>query len=219
LENALRRFKRKVQAEDIIKKVKRHSYYLKPGEKRRLVCPAFPRQFTVRRTLRCAQYCSKRSGMSYILSDPSPQIPMADVAARFGTELRLLKRYITLGQIPPAVNGKWTAAKALGVILVTMRKVRAGETGLATGKLEQWNINVKNAVSTPENRQAASIRATKMHAERKAKLAAAWRPDDWLDKPIEWRIIGTELLSQRDHMSNLEVAERLFTGRLVDLSC
>jgi ribosomal protein S21 len=32
LENALRRFKRKVQTEDIIKEVKRHSYYLKPGE-------------------------------------------------------------------------------------------------------------------------------------------------------------------------------------------
>ena len=36
LENALRRFKRKVQQEDIIKEVKRHSYYLKPGEKKRL---------------------------------------------------------------------------------------------------------------------------------------------------------------------------------------
>jgi len=36
LENALRRFKRKVQAEEIIKEVKRHAYYLKPGEKRRL---------------------------------------------------------------------------------------------------------------------------------------------------------------------------------------
>jgi small subunit ribosomal protein S21 len=36
LENALRRFKRKVQTEDIIKEVKRHSYYLKPGEKKRL---------------------------------------------------------------------------------------------------------------------------------------------------------------------------------------
>jgi len=34
LENALRRFKRKVQVEDIIKEVKRHSYYLKPGERR-----------------------------------------------------------------------------------------------------------------------------------------------------------------------------------------
>ena len=36
LENALRRFKRKVQTEDIIKEVKRHSYYLRPGEKRRV---------------------------------------------------------------------------------------------------------------------------------------------------------------------------------------
>ena len=33
MENALRRFKRKVQQEDIIKEVKRHSFYLKPGEK------------------------------------------------------------------------------------------------------------------------------------------------------------------------------------------
>lgn len=36
LENALRRFKRKVQTEEIIKDVKRHSYYLKPGERKRL---------------------------------------------------------------------------------------------------------------------------------------------------------------------------------------
>ena len=36
LENALRRFKRKVQQEDIIKEIKKHSYYLKPGEKKRV---------------------------------------------------------------------------------------------------------------------------------------------------------------------------------------
>ena len=36
LENALRRFKRKVQSEDIIKEIKKHSYYMKPGEKRRV---------------------------------------------------------------------------------------------------------------------------------------------------------------------------------------
>jgi small subunit ribosomal protein S21 len=36
LENALRRFKRKVQTEDIIKEVKKHSFYLKPGEKKRV---------------------------------------------------------------------------------------------------------------------------------------------------------------------------------------
>lgn len=36
IENALRRFKRKVQQEDVIKEVKRHSFYLKPGEKGRV---------------------------------------------------------------------------------------------------------------------------------------------------------------------------------------
>lgn len=36
LESALRRFKRKVQQEDIIKEIKKHSFYLKPGEKRRV---------------------------------------------------------------------------------------------------------------------------------------------------------------------------------------
>ena len=36
LENALRRCKRKVQTEDIIKEVKKHSFYLKPGEKKRV---------------------------------------------------------------------------------------------------------------------------------------------------------------------------------------
>ena len=36
IENALRRFKRKVQQEDIIKEVKKHSFSLKPGEKKRI---------------------------------------------------------------------------------------------------------------------------------------------------------------------------------------
>ncbi|MBI3658821.1 MAG: 30S ribosomal protein S21 [Acidobacteria bacterium] len=36
LESALKRFKRKVQQEDIIKDIKKHSFYLKPGEKRRI---------------------------------------------------------------------------------------------------------------------------------------------------------------------------------------
>ncbi len=35
IESALRRFKRKVQKEDIIKDIKKHSFYLKPGDKRR----------------------------------------------------------------------------------------------------------------------------------------------------------------------------------------
>jgi small subunit ribosomal protein S21 len=36
IESALRRFKRKVMTEDIIKEIKRHSFYLKPGAKRRV---------------------------------------------------------------------------------------------------------------------------------------------------------------------------------------
>ena len=36
LESALRRFKRKVQQEDIIKDVRKHSFFLKPGEKKRI---------------------------------------------------------------------------------------------------------------------------------------------------------------------------------------
>ena len=36
LESALRRFKRKVLQQEIIKDAKKHSYYLKPGEKRRV---------------------------------------------------------------------------------------------------------------------------------------------------------------------------------------
>jgi len=35
VENALRRFKRQVIQENIIAEVKRHSFYLKPGDKRR----------------------------------------------------------------------------------------------------------------------------------------------------------------------------------------
>ena len=36
IESALRRFKRQVQQEGIIKEVKKHSYFLKPGERKRL---------------------------------------------------------------------------------------------------------------------------------------------------------------------------------------
>ena len=36
IEGALRRFKRQVQQEGIIKEVKKHSFYMKPGERKRL---------------------------------------------------------------------------------------------------------------------------------------------------------------------------------------
>lgn len=36
IESAMRRFKRRVQQEGIIKEIKKHSFFLKPGEKKRL---------------------------------------------------------------------------------------------------------------------------------------------------------------------------------------
>jgi small subunit ribosomal protein S21 len=36
LESALKRFKRKVLQDDIIKDIKRHAFYLKPGQKKRI---------------------------------------------------------------------------------------------------------------------------------------------------------------------------------------
>ena len=36
LESALKRFKRQVLQEDIIKEIKRHAFYLKPGQKKRV---------------------------------------------------------------------------------------------------------------------------------------------------------------------------------------
>ena len=36
LENALKRFKRKVMNEEIIKDIKKHAFYLKPGQKKRV---------------------------------------------------------------------------------------------------------------------------------------------------------------------------------------
>ena len=36
LESALKRFKRKVMNEEILKDIKKHTFYLKPGQKRRV---------------------------------------------------------------------------------------------------------------------------------------------------------------------------------------
>ena len=60
IENALRRFKRKVQQEDIIKDVKRHSYYLKPGEKARAK-QALARKRARKKTRREQPFNDKRS--------------------------------------------------------------------------------------------------------------------------------------------------------------
>jgi len=53
LENALRRFRRKVQQEAIIRDYKKNSVYLKPGDKRRM--KEHPARKRIRRYLRRRQ--------------------------------------------------------------------------------------------------------------------------------------------------------------------
>ena len=70
LENALRRFKRKVQQEDIIKEVKRHSFYLKPGEKKR-VKAASPENALAKKYAR-----SKTEALRGIKGSPRPGVTL-----------------------------------------------------------------------------------------------------------------------------------------------
>jgi small subunit ribosomal protein S21 len=69
LESALRRFKRKVQQEDIIKDAKKHSFYLKPGEKKRI------KQALARKRLRkkLRSYCQESGIRNQIPSNHLPK--------------------------------------------------------------------------------------------------------------------------------------------------
>jgi small subunit ribosomal protein S21 len=60
LESALKRFKRKVLQEDIIKEIKRHAFYLKPGQKQR-VKSALARKRNRKKRSRDAEPDSNRS--------------------------------------------------------------------------------------------------------------------------------------------------------------
>jgi len=69
--------------------------------------------------------------------------------------------------------------------------------------------------SNPELPRKLLVAKARMEAERNAILRAAWRPSDWDVKPIEWRIIGTELLLSTDYISNKDLGKRLDTSRLL----
>jgi len=64
IESALRRFKRKVQQEDIIKDIKKHSFYLKPGDKRR-----------AKQALAGSVIARKRDARANSLTDPGRHEP------------------------------------------------------------------------------------------------------------------------------------------------
>jgi small subunit ribosomal protein S21 len=72
IESALRRFKRKVQQEDIIKDMKKHSYYLKPGDKRRAK-QALARKRTRKKQRRDLEWRHARRGEAG--GRPSPKTP------------------------------------------------------------------------------------------------------------------------------------------------
>jgi small subunit ribosomal protein S21 len=50
LESALKRFKRKVLQEDIIKEIKRRAFYLKPGQKKRVKAALARKRASKKRT-------------------------------------------------------------------------------------------------------------------------------------------------------------------------
>jgi len=97
----------------------------------------------------------------------------------------------------------------------------------------RWRKAHKEAISTPEYRQSLSdaqkrVREQYPHLKESARqrmkdrwsninalTRAGWRPADWHTKPIDWRIIGNELLSE-PYISNIELGRRLDSSRLLD---
>jgi hypothetical protein len=68
-------------------------------------------------------------------------------------------------------------------------------------------------------RQKAKTRQQKARAAELAMLAEAqrnWRPPDWWDQELDRRIIGDELLSQAEYMSNEELGERLDRNKILN---
>ena len=57
-------------------------------------------------------------------------------------------------------------------------------------------------------------RAKSREKQAKIRQRARLHPADWMEKPTDWRVIGTELLSS-EHMSNKQLAARLDASRIV----
>ena len=93
-----------------------------------------------------------------------------------------------------------------------------------------WKVNkdahsaaIRKGANKPQakkHKSAASKRAMANNpalanrlGERNKQLWASRRPADWMEKPTDWRIIGSELLS-KEHMSNKELAARLDASRI-----
>jgi hypothetical protein len=106
-----------------------------------------------------------------------------------------------------ARKGQWDDPKKRAAMIASLK-----ETNSKPEVKEKRSAGVKKMWVT-RDRVVTSQFFREFHAQRKAKLAEAWRPDDWREKPLEWRIIGNELLSRPGYMSNVELAKRLDQAR------
>ncbi len=137
---------------------------------------------------------------------------MAETAERFLTPEELAER---------RQNPEWEKDHGITecvVCRVCGRKLE-GELPRHVSDMHPWITDYEQAypgapLNSPAEREEGRQRQDKYVTKQRELLAAAWRPDDWWEKPIDWRIIGTELLSRPGYMSNGELAERLDDGRL-----
>jgi len=85
----------------------------------------------------------------------------------------------------------------------------AGSLGIGVNTVRRFLESRAIPIRSKSHRSAA------VWAERNQKLAFARQfPADWFKKPIDWRVIGTELLS-RDYMDNQELGEWLDDSRVI----
>lgn len=90
------------------------------------------------------------------------------------------------------------------------------EKELARGKAKHQRFREKDNAREQRRYQdnIEERRATNREKQAAMRQRARLHPADWNEKPIEWRIIGSELLA-KGYMSNEELAARLDASRIL----
>ena len=97
------------------------------------------------------------------------------------------------------------------------KKAEAFQKSESKRRHERHEANKEQENKQQRNRYRGNLpvsRAKSREKQAKMRLRASQRPADWLEKPTDWRVIGTELLSS-EHMSNKQLAARLDASRIV----
>ncbi len=87
----------------------------------------------------------------------------------------------------------------------------------STRRHERHEANKEKENEAGRVRYQKDLKASRAKSREKQtnmRLRASQRPADWLEKPTDWRVIGTELLS-KGSMSNKQLAARLDASRIV----